>query len=210
MTAQLGEQRLFQQPVAGWGVVASVFIALSSALGIGIAWADWNAYLVNRDLTGDPATASDIASAVALAQAGALILAVTAFIIWLYRARTNAEILSDAPHRRTVRWVGWSWFTPIVNFWFPFQVVSDIWKASKPDRRGSRVLGLWWTCWVISLLAEIIGDLIIAAQAETRLAELKGYAIVAVLSQGFLVLAGAFIIIAVRQISQWQGSPRPE
>ena len=70
---------------------------------------------------------------------------------WLSTARRNSELLSiTTPHARAGQWVWLGWIVPIVQFWFPYQVVRDILKAS---HRGIVPAGLqlpiWWACWLI-------------------------------------------------------------
>ena len=92
-----------------------------------------------------------------------------AFLIWLWQARVNTDFLSSplaprpvpppAPphgvHRRVQGWVVGSWFCPIVQFWYPLQVVEDIALASAPpDQPGAARTGRmrtllygWWASW---------------------------------------------------------------
>jgi len=87
-----------------------------------------------------------------------------AFLIWLWQARENTEFLRspfaprpvDRPgHRRAQGWIVGSWLCPIVQFWYPFQIVQDIATASEPPgqpgaAKTGRVRTLlygWWTSW---------------------------------------------------------------
>jgi hypothetical protein len=87
-----------------------------------------------------------------------------AFLIWLWQARENTEFLRspfaprpvDRPgHRRTQGWIVGSWFCPIVQFWYPFQIVQDVATASAPPEqpgaaKTGRVRNLlygWWASW---------------------------------------------------------------
>ncbi|MFI7059949.1 DUF4328 domain-containing protein [Kribbella sp. NPDC050124] len=89
-----------------------------------------------------------------------------AFLIWLWQARENADFLHSplAPrpvlqqgklHRHANGWVVGSWFCPVVQFWYPLQIVQDVTFASEPpeqqgvSRRG-HIRGLlygWWATW---------------------------------------------------------------
>jgi hypothetical protein len=93
--------------------------------------------------------------AIALPSLGGLaslgtIAALVMFVVWFFRARINAE-----GHGWRQRWSpGWAiggWLVPVVNLWFPFQIMVDIWQAGRPDEaRANRPIlpGLWWTCYV--------------------------------------------------------------
>lgn len=90
-----------------------------------------------------------------------------AFLIWLWQARENTDFLYSpfAPrplaepqhslHRRVQGWIVGSWFCPIVQFWYPLQVVQDIAVASEPPAepgvaRTGRIRTLlygWWASW---------------------------------------------------------------
>jgi len=72
------------------------------------------------------------------------------FVIWLYRARVNAEG-RGWPQRWSPRWAVGAWFAPVVNLWYPFQIMADIWRAGLPPqaRKNRAVLpGIWWGCWL--------------------------------------------------------------
>jgi hypothetical protein len=89
-----------------------------------------------------------------------------AFLLWLWRARENVDFLFSpfapqpiAPpqrlHRRLSGWLVGSWFCPIVQFWYPLQVVEDVVRASEPATqpgaaRSARIRALlygWWASW---------------------------------------------------------------
>jgi hypothetical protein len=78
-------------------------------------------------------------------------IAVVMFLFWFYRARVNAES-HGWPQRRSPGLAIWAWFVPVVNFYFPFQIMVDIWRAGLPEQaRSNRAIlpGIWWA----SLLA---------------------------------------------------------
>ncbi|MDT3397447.1 DUF4328 domain-containing protein [Streptomyces sp. B1866] len=83
-----------------------------------------------------------------------VVLAVSGILwaIWFRRLRLNAEVFAPGQHRFGPGWAAGSWFTPVVNLWFPKQIANDIWRASSPQgpyavRRG--VLNGWWVLWLI-------------------------------------------------------------
>lgn len=93
--------------------------------------------------------------------AGLLVLAAgVLFLVWLTRARENTIALtpyglSPWRHRRAQGWVIGSWICPIVQFWYPLNVVQDVVRASEPaDRPGAGNSGPtrgllygWWVAW---------------------------------------------------------------
>ena len=84
-----------------------------------------------------------------------------AFLIWLWQARENTQVFRPVQpggfdsHRHTQGWVIGSWICPIVQFWYPLQVVEDVARASEPPAqpgaaRSGQVRGLlygWWGAW---------------------------------------------------------------
>jgi len=80
-----------------------------------------------------------------------LFVAMIVFVVWFYRARINADG-HGWPQRRSPSTAVLGWFVPVVNFYFPYQIMADIWRAGLPDeeRENPATLpGIWWA----SLLA---------------------------------------------------------
>lgn len=64
--------------------------------------------------------------------------------------------LAAAPRRG---WTFWGWIIPIANFFVPFQLMGDIWRAGLPDSKRDRTAwlpALWWTSWLLS--GTYVGD----------------------------------------------------
>lgn len=78
------------------------------------------------------------------------------FIVWLWRARINAESCGWQ-QRRARGWAFWGWVIPIVSLWIPFQLLGDIWRAGLPERKRTRTAwlpGLWWVGWLLSTFSD--------------------------------------------------------
>lgn len=150
-------------------------------------------------------TVADINGAAALddvllwVNAGALVVAAVAFIMWLWRARANAELLVG-PHgqRLTREWVIGAWICPVVNLWFPYQVVVDVWRASEPKRDGRDGLVVWW--WMTFLVSWLF----------TRTITLVGVVdtVPLIASCVLDIASGVLALILVRRISDWQAPAR--
>jgi Domain of unknown function (DUF4328) len=92
-----------------------------------------------------------VLSRVVLAATGIL------FLVWLHRARINAE-RSSWRQRHARAWVILGWIIPIVNLWIPFQLMGDIWRAGLPPARRTRVAwlpALWWASWLLTAVSPI-------------------------------------------------------
>ncbi len=91
-------------------------------------------------------------------------------VVWLWQARENSEILKppfattyqggynagSGAHRHSTGWTVGAWLCPVVQFWYPLQVVGDVVRASEPPNqpgiaRSGRIRSLlfgWWAAWV--------------------------------------------------------------
>ena len=77
-----------------------------------------------------------VAQLASLAGIGVLVLR----IVWLYRAASTARALGfDA--RREPMHAAIGWLIPVLNYWWPYQGVTDLFPAGeRPDRR----IAWWW------------------------------------------------------------------
>jgi hypothetical protein len=130
-----------------------VLIALVVVGDVLISVSHWRTYLVVHNyLARAGATEVDLLAAdafsrlVAVSTIVVMIAAGVVFLVWLWRARLNAEWIGELDvlrgsvdgevtpvvnlHRRSRGWVIGGWFCPVVNLWLPYQIVADI--ASGP------------------------------------------------------------------------------
>lgn len=210
-----------ERRLSSLALATTVLIAVVVVLDFASTWTTWNAYALVRDYVADTGvTQSDLTNAdetiaiVARMFLAALLAAAVLFIIWLWQARLNAERICQAQHRRARGWIIGSWICPIVNLWFPFTIVDDVYRASRPtnspdlaDLRsvpGSRVLGLWWTFWLAGALLDRIAVSI--WDNATTVDSLHTAAVTETI--GSLVTAGAAttVVLIARQITTWQDS----
>jgi Domain of unknown function (DUF4328) len=43
-------------------------------------------------------------------------------------------------------WAIGAWFVPVINFWFPFRIMVDIWRAGLPEQARTKIAilpGIW-------------------------------------------------------------------
>src|SRR5262245_17946495 len=94
------------------------------------------------------------------------IFAVTAIalIAWVYRLRVNLRALGVRKPEYARYWAVLGFLVPAVNFVIPYQVISEVWRASDPavlDRfewkrvQTPRLLMLWWASFVIAATLEL-------------------------------------------------------
>ena len=211
-------------PVRPISTVATTMLFASCAANVFATYADWHRYWVAADFVAEePGVGlADLVSADNLAMGAvwlmllALFAAAAVFLTWLWRARVNAERLCGAEHRRSQGWTAGAWFVPVVNLWFPRQVVDDIWRTSRPDVPADtyRVDGLpqsplvraWW----YTMLAN--AAVVLQMRADTRgpvtLTVLKSAAVYGTISTLLLLLGATLLSQVIRQITNWQSTPR--
>lgn len=204
--------------VGGPGLAAAVLICISLPVSAVAAWTTWHIVdVVDAFAAGDQDVSREdiddaerLVSSFSWATTIAVVAAGVAFMVWLWRARQNAEILSTQPHRKSPGWVVAGWLVPVVNLWYPYQVVSDIHRTSAPRSNdglhygpeGSGQLAGWWAFWVTSfVLGRISGY--IWRYGETVDA-LRASAILDTIAVVCDVGAAVLVIKIMRRITGWQ------
>jgi hypothetical protein len=69
-------------------------------------------------------------------------------LMWQYKAAKTAQLLRLSARRSPGLGVG-SWFIPIVNFWFPYQAISD---CLPPGDGGRKVVDRMWAFFIATLV----------------------------------------------------------
>jgi heme/copper-type cytochrome/quinol oxidase subunit 2 len=142
-------------------------------------------------------TAFDLAS---IAQLPLTIAVYVVTCLWLYRARTNAAVLQPyLHHARSPGWAWGGWVCPVVNFWFPYQVVRDVARDPQAPRPVPGI-GAWWTSWLLSTVVSGVG----AQFAGTDTSPVPVFG--ALMSAGAVLQAVALVLWLriVREITQQQ------
>jgi hypothetical protein len=184
---------------AAW--VAGLF-ALFEILEAALAWHAQSRYLDAIDHgEGLPWTPYDFT---AFAWVGIMIATYVVTCLWLYRVRTNIDVLSPTLlHTRSRGWAWGGWVVPIVSLWFPYQVVRDVAR----DERGRSVvsgLGAWWTFWLLSLFVERIGIRVITNRSAVDSHALGGLGFVETTNAVLCLFALFFWIRIIRRITETQ------
>jgi Domain of unknown function (DUF4328)/Septum formation len=120
------------------------------------------------------------------------------FLVWFYRARKNAD-----GRGQEQRWgPGWAigaWVTPFASFWFPYQIMADIWRANLPVPRRANLAwlpGFWWGCWIAGNVFGFIA--LVSGRAAASGLHSIAYLLEAVLSAAAAIL----LIVIVRAITR--------
>jgi hypothetical protein len=122
------------------------------------------------------------------------------FWLWMFRAYTNLRALGREPEHEPSRAV-WSWFVPVANLWWPYQIMAEIWRKSAPRwsdhsdddddashlRAGAPlVMDAWWGLWVVRLMLDRV-----LAKFDDSVAAFSLYVV--------LTLVGAALAVVVIQ-----------
>ncbi|MEU5052379.1 DUF4328 domain-containing protein [Streptomyces sp. NPDC021096] len=151
-----------------------------------------------------------------------LTLAVTGvlWVIWFRRMRLNAEAFAPGTHRFGSGWAVGSWFTPVVNLWFPKQMANDIYRASAPGGPQSAPKGLlnaWWVLWLVAGGISMVGNAMYSVaerKLKTRhtsldsvrddIETLKTALSISTLALLLYVVAALLALLVVRQLTRMQ------
>jgi len=89
-----------------------------------------------------------------------------AFITWLHRCRINVRAFGCRRFRYPRIWAIIGFFIPLLNFFRPYQVVAEVWRASDPraietpvawlTMPVSRYVLAWWVTLLASVFLEIL------------------------------------------------------
>ncbi|MGP3956173.1 DUF4328 domain-containing protein [Nonomuraea sp. 3N208] len=203
------------RPVRGVAIFAVVALVCESVVGVAVAAIDfWYAALVDRMITdrGSVSEAQVDAADLVYGMSGILeavvyVVAVVAFLVWLFRVRANAELLAPDGHRRSKPWLILGWFVPIVWFWFPKQIVDDIWDASTRSPSPQKgVFHAWWAAWLIANLVSNVGArLMFGAEELDQIAAAARFDMVCI---ALTLVAAVLAIVVVRKITDVQEEHR--
>lgn len=69
------------------------------------------------------------------------------FILWFRRAYTNIR-RQGKQTRYAPGWAAGSWFVPVINLWYPYQIMREIWEYTFRASRSAAIVGWWWALWL--------------------------------------------------------------
>jgi hypothetical protein len=212
----VSEQGYFGAPVLrrtrGVGIAATVLIWLTTvALVPLVVTSSRFAQLASQAIAHQAVDQNEFdtvgaAFAVSVGVVGLAVLAAgILFWLWSWRARGNAEMLGGRASQDLSRgWTFWCWFCPLVNLWFPCQIVADIYRASLPrePRKAGIVIAWWFTVLGAGVVPEVVGAIVgKPTEVSTQLHDLTVTTIVSVV---LLAASAVLISVIINRISRWQ------
>ncbi|GAX55674.1 hypothetical protein SO3561_07235 [Streptomyces olivochromogenes] len=149
----------------GLGRAVAVLLGVVVAVDLFAIWAGVKMYDVTGTLADggigdtvrrDADHADSLFAAAGVAQLVALVATMAVYLVWFHRVRINAEVFDPFGHEMGRAWVGWGWFVPVVNFWFPRRIMLNTWDASRPagTRTSHGLVNAWWAMWIITSAAD--------------------------------------------------------
>lgn len=102
-----------------------------------------------------------LAFLISLFLSGVALLTAVFFLFWIYRAHKNLKALGAIDLKYSPGWAVGGFFIPVLNLIRPYQVVTEIWKASANHARRSVganwsyepapvFILAWWGAWLFS------------------------------------------------------------
>ena len=168
--------------------------------------------LSHTDLTAD----NDGQQFVRTALITAYLISGVVFLIWLYRARRNLLAVGSRAQRYSSPWAIGLFFVPLLNLYYAYDVVTDLWKQSNPDvglsdaflkEHASRLeqyssktalIGLWWGFVIASVvMARISGTF---ASHVTDIPDLISESWIGMISDALRIVGTIILIVLVNRM----------
>ena len=200
------------------GTLAALFLA--NAL---VGWIAVGSDFSTLDLIGRAAAGEPIARGerLAIEWSGAIVLAtqmtlfaLTAgvFLCWLYLSRANLRAFGMRRMQYRRGWTVGAFFVPALNLIRPYQVVSEVWKASDPEAADAfgwknaetpPLLSLWWGAVILCALFEAAA-LAMQSSAGGSAARFHLAVVTATLADAAGAIGASFAFFVVSWISRAQ------
>lgn len=199
-----------------WAQWVSILIAAVVVLDIVAVVSDYiEIQLISRIMRGEiitmaEANANDIRQNVIIT-IYLVLFYITAilFCMWIHRAHRNLPSLGASGLKYSPWWAVGGFFVPFLNLVRPFQVTTEIWKASDPTTDVNDSVA-WQSAptspfiiswWLLFLISGLLGNLILrlSLQAET-LNEMLTKSWVAFVTDAVEIPAAILLILVIRNI----------
>lgn len=209
---------------AGLSLAVQVVLAISIPVSVGVVLVNRNLMDVWRRIVADPssvsqdeAEAADALVRLSLLEIPVLLVCGVLFITWLYLAH-RSDRMDPSWQRRRSGWAIGGWLVPIVNLWFPFQVVSDLRSGARGDARepSHALQWCWWLTFLVYLTASrVTGRLYRDANAvpdsdlSLYVDKLAAATTAELVAEMASVVAAVLAIVLVRQFTAWVRTSGP-
>lgn len=136
----------------------------------------------------------------ALAYFVALVVSIIYFFRWFQYLYRNLYERVELPW--SIASAAWSWFTPIIFYFRPYQIAGRMIDASAA-KEGKGAVGIWWALWIGSTLVDQMGPGISEVWSDdATIPELIDQAQWSIASMSFKVFSALAALAAVKAISE--------
>ncbi|MBN2578466.1 MAG: DUF4328 domain-containing protein [Pirellulales bacterium] len=131
------------------------------------------------------------------------------FLLWFFRAYKNLLALGADGLEYSPGWAVGAFFVPILNLFYPYRIMKEIWRHSVPDLsvdpkniKASSLVGWWWGMFIfMNILAQISMRLNLAA-SQIQDFFLGSYT--SIVSDLFSIIAALLAIFVIRDVERRQ------
>lgn len=185
-------------PLPGLTIAAAIAFTLANTVGVLFVFQAQETW---RQAAADGRSALDVFTAYDVLAVLLLPTGIGAYVVtclFLSRVRATVDALDPAaPQARSAGWVWGGWLVPVVNLWFPFQVVRDLLRPTRRRSSLGPIVGWWWAFWIAALvMTQVESRLAPWEEIDTEAVNLLGP--VAVVAAALLVVACVLWIRVVR------------
>lgn len=153
-------------------------------------------------------------------QLAALLIVCVFFLIWFYRAHRNLRALGIRRGRYSSPWAVLLFFVPILNLYYSYDLVKELWRQSSPDLGFSdgflkqheltlkqypsktALIGMWWGFTIASVIAARTSMTIISHSRS--ISDLTAGTWFYMISVAFDIVASIALIVIVKEIDARQ------
>jgi Domain of unknown function (DUF4328) len=204
-----GEGEYFR-PVRGLGTAVTILLLLVCVAEIFVNRQEWRTAGLIADVRNGAVSSSMELGVTALSLRSssglsllALAVAGIVFLVWLWRARLNAELIAGPDTQRRGRgWTIGGWLCPVVNLWFPYQIVRDVYAASVRRPVPVPLVGVWWAVLVANVVISEVAVRFIASTDPIQ--EAHTLATLGTVSLVLEAVAAALLVVIVQQVTNGQ------
>jgi len=142
-------------------------------------------------------------------QAFAYIITSILFLLWFRRAYQNLSALGAFNLSYSPAWAVGGFFVPFLNLVRPFQVMTEVWKASDPEQPAwrqaptSQIIGWWWFLFIgSSILSRVVAEM--GSGSDISLSQLQSFSNALIIDELFGAVAAIPAIVLIWNISMRQ------
>jgi hypothetical protein len=136
------------------------------------------------------------------------------FLVWLYRAASNARQLRALETYYSPVLAFGSFFIPLANLFLPCMIIQEIWKASNPiaietpvawkERPRSLLVRLWWFSYLIGGIFSFVSARWYEMTPDGDLPAKWKWLMFWWVSMLIMIVAALLLIVLIREITQRQ------